>query len=163
MSFVCCLLLACYSLLLAIIKVISVSLNSSFEDRLCEVTTGTCRITIRREQLAWLYTTERVQYRLWRVFYKLTVCKEKFVYRFFLSTYNSPGAAEPLIDWGGGGKSNIHYWRHVIKEAWSVGGASTHRRFRHLNVHHTSEPVDYCPRKLGGEKACMYMVLQLNS
>ena len=25
-----------------------------------------------------------------------------------------------------------------------------------LNVRHTLEPVDYCPRSLGGEHACMY-------
>ena len=63
---------------------------------------------------------------------------------------------EPLNDWRG--KSNIHQWHHVIEEAWSVGGASTSRHFRHLNVRHTSEPVrvDYCSRNLGGEHACMY-------
>ena len=39
-----------------------------------------------------------------------------------------------------------------------MGGTSTPRRFRHLNVRHTSEPVrvDYCSRNLGGEHACMY-------
>ena len=47
----------------------------------------------------------------------------------------------------------------MIKEAWSVGGASTFRRFRHLNVRHTLDPVirvDHCSRNLGGEHACVY-------
>ena len=51
--------------------------------------------------------------------------------------------------------------RHVIEKAGSVGGASTYRRFRHLNVRHTLEPVHCCPKSLGDEHACMCGVVGL--
>ena len=67
-----------------------------------------------------------------------------------------------------GGQIKYSSMTSCIKEAGLVGGASTHRRFRHLYsserssidinrevVRHTSEPVDYCPRCLGGEHTCV--------
>ena len=73
---------------------------------------------------------------------------------------------------GGGSKKIFLLMTSCIKEAWLVGGASTHRRFRHLyssersshfgtfvtlwNVRHTSELVDYCPICLGGEHTCVH-------